>query len=101
MIFIYLLGNGKELQRIYESLFNLIYSHIRYLHNCLMVMCSITYMPLYYICDLVLVTSGGRFNIRRRSLALAGSPISAKNGGVRLFGTVRLIGRIVNFCTRY
>ena len=29
----------------------------------------------------VLVTSGGRFNIRRRSLALAGPPISAKNRG--------------------
>ena len=38
----------------------------------------------------VLVTSGGRFNIRRRSLALAGPPISANNrGGVRLFRTVR------------
>ena len=33
------------------------------------------------VCDLVLVTSGGRFNIRRRSLALAGPPISAINRG--------------------
>ena len=33
------------------------------------------------MCDLVLVTSGGRLNIRRRSLALAGPPISAKNRG--------------------
>ena len=29
----------------------------------------------------VLVTSGGRFNIRRQSLALAGPPISTKNRG--------------------
>ena len=28
-----------------------------------------------------MVTSGGRFNIRRQSLALAGPPISAKNRG--------------------
>ena len=43
----------------------------------------------------VLVTSGGRFNIRRRSLALAGPQISAKNRrGVRLFGTVHLFKRI-------
>ena len=47
-----------------------------------------------------MVTSGGRFNIRRRSLALAGPPISAKKWGggegvgVRLFGTVRLFKRI-------
>ena len=47
--------------------------------------------------DLVSVTSGGRFNIRRQSLVLAGPPISAKNrGGLRLFGTVRLIKRICN-----
>ena len=32
----------------------------------------------------VLVTSGGRFNIRRRPLALAGPPISAKNRGFAL-----------------
>ena len=40
---------------------------------------------------------GGIFNIRRRSLALAGPPKSAKNrgGGVHLFKTVRLIGRIL------
>ena len=33
------------------------------------------------VSDLVLVTSRGRFNIRIRSLALAGPPISAKNRG--------------------
>ena len=32
--------------------------------------------------------------MRRRSLALAGPPKSAKNRGVRLFKTVRLIRRI-------
>ena len=32
--------------------------------------------------------------MRRRSVALAGPPKSAKNRGVRLFKTVRLIGRI-------
>ena len=32
-----------------------------------------------------LVTSGGRFNIRRRPLALAGPPTSAKNRGDALF----------------
>ena len=45
--------------------------------------------------DMCLVTSGGRFNIRRRSLALAGPPISPKNRGwVRLMGTMRLIKRL-------
>ena len=33
-----------------------------------------------------MVTSGGIFNIRRQSLALAGPPISAKDRGVHLFG---------------
>ena len=33
------------------------------------------------VCDLVWVTSGGKFNMRRRSLALAGHPKSAKNRG--------------------
>ena len=34
------------------------------------------------VCDLVWVTSGWKFNMRRRSLALAGPPKSAKNRGV-------------------
>ena len=48
------------------------------------------------VCDLLWVTSGGKFNMRRRCLALAGPPKSAKNRGVGvcLFKTVRLIGRI-------
>ena len=50
------------------------------------------------VCDLVWVTSGGKFNMRRRSLVLAGPPKSAKTrrggGGVRLLRTVCLIGRI-------
>ena len=33
------------------------------------------------VCDLVLVTSGGRFNIRRRSVALAGPQFPQKIGG--------------------
>ena len=46
------------------------------------------------VCDLVWVTSGGKF-MRGRSLSLAGPPKSAKNGGgVRLFKTVQLIRQI-------
>ena len=33
------------------------------------------------ICDLVWVTSGGKFNMRRQSLALAGPLKTAKNRG--------------------
>ena len=45
------------------------------------------------VCDLVWVTTGGKFTMRRRFLVLAGPPKSAKNRGVvRLFKTVRLIG---------